>query len=200
MAEAREALALFQEANLSEDNGHPDGEDSEVRQHVEIWKAPPIGLVKMNWDAAVDSKQGKIGLGCIARTSNGAFLAAQSMTKMFRTEPAVAEALATSYAVIFSRELGLQRIIFKGDAQTIVKEVNKEGPCLSKYGLLVEGIQGEMRTFETAQFNFVRREANKAAHRLAKLATTHVTDATWLDSVPPEVCCIVRGEANISSL
>lgn len=119
-------------------------------------------------------------LGCIARTSTGAFQAARSMTMVTRAEPVVAEALAALYAIGFGRELGFQRVILVRDAQTIVKEVNREGLCTNSYGHFVEGIQSEMRAFETAQFIHVNKEANNIAHRLAKLAITHVINATWL--------------------
>jgi hypothetical protein len=70
-------------------------------------------------------------------------------------------------------------------------------------GQFVAGIQAELKTFEKVHFNFVRREANTVAHRLAKLATAHVSDVTdeiWLDFVPPVIGDIVRGEENILSL
>jgi hypothetical protein len=83
---------------------------------------------------------------------------------MTRAEPVVAEALAALSAIGLGRELGLQWVIFEEDAQTIVKEVKREGFCTSNYGQFVEGIQYEMREFEIAQFNFVKREANIVAH------------------------------------
>jgi hypothetical protein len=38
------------------------------------------------------------------------------------------------------------------------------------------------------------REVNFAAHRLAKMATAHVIDQSWLESVPPDVYGIVGRE------
>jgi hypothetical protein len=31
------------------------------------WSPPPVGVVKANWDVAVDMKNGKLGYGCVIR-------------------------------------------------------------------------------------------------------------------------------------
>jgi hypothetical protein len=90
--------------------------------------------------------------------------------------------------------MGFRQIIFEGDAQTIVKEVNSESPCTSLHGQFVEGIQSKMKALEEVQFNYVKRGANNVAHWLAKLATTLVTDETWMDSVPPVICVLFEGK------
>jgi hypothetical protein len=58
---------------------------------------------------------------------------ARSMTQMKRAEPVMAGALAASFAVALSKKMGFRQIIFEGDAQTIVKEVNSEDPCTKIY-------------------------------------------------------------------
>jgi hypothetical protein len=47
---------------------------------------------------------------------------------------------------------------------------------------------------EMVSFNYVAREANNDAHVLAKLATTHVIDSTWVEETPPGICGIIRRE------
>jgi hypothetical protein len=51
-------------------------------------------MYKVNWDAAVDKKNGHIGLGIVVRDYEGVVLAARSTTKNFLVEPVVAEVLA----------------------------------------------------------------------------------------------------------
>jgi ribonuclease HI len=82
---------------------------------------PTAYFVKINWDTAMETKQGRIGLGCVARSSRGSFLAAQSVLKKTNAEPIVAKALLALYATIFGRQLGFRKVIFEGDAQVIVK-------------------------------------------------------------------------------
>jgi hypothetical protein len=39
------------------------------------WQPPPAGFVKLNWDAAVDEKRCKMGIGIVVRNSSGEVLA-----------------------------------------------------------------------------------------------------------------------------
>lgn len=38
------------------------------------WQKPPPGIIKLNWDAAVDQRLGRIGIGIIARDCDGVVL------------------------------------------------------------------------------------------------------------------------------
>jgi hypothetical protein len=35
------------------------------------WQSPPTGTYKSNWDVAIDSKNDKLGFGCIMRDFSG---------------------------------------------------------------------------------------------------------------------------------
>jgi hypothetical protein len=37
------------------------------KQDIEKWKPPPRGIVKLNWDAAIDSKTKRMGVGVVVR-------------------------------------------------------------------------------------------------------------------------------------
>ena len=166
----RLAIEAVEEFHKAQEEGKIDSlrdPQTEALQVVEKWSPPPGDFVKMNWDAATDISQGRIGLGCVARSSNGCFLAARSRTSKARAEPAVVEALAAAQAVAFAREMGFRQIIFERDALKIVNDVNSEGPCTSTHGHFVKGIQAEMQAFEKVYFNYVRRDANNAAHWIA---------------------------------
>lgn len=41
-----------------------------------LWQPPPIGVTKINCDVAVNNKKGCIGIGIIARDSQGLFVGA----------------------------------------------------------------------------------------------------------------------------
>ena len=41
---------------------------------VQRCEKPPFRVLKFNWDAAVDKKEGKMGIGVIVRDHNGAIL------------------------------------------------------------------------------------------------------------------------------
>jgi hypothetical protein len=43
---------------------------------VQKWKKPPYGVVKLNWDAAINVEVQMMGLGIVARDHTGQVLAA----------------------------------------------------------------------------------------------------------------------------
>lgn len=66
------------------------------------WQAPPSGIYKTNWDAAIDKRTGRIGIGIIACNSQGRVLVAGSLTLSSHADPSVAEAWAALYAVMLN--------------------------------------------------------------------------------------------------
>jgi hypothetical protein len=151
-------------------------------------------MVKLNWDANLNVKDGRVGIGLITKDSQGNRLAVRSLSLEVQTDVAGTEVMATANAIIFCKEMGYNNVIFEGDALQVIKAIETEGPCMSSYGHLIDCIRGELCSFENACFIHVSREANNAAHTLAKLATTHVTLSTWRGDVPPSVGDIVRRE------
>jgi hypothetical protein len=49
---------------------------------------------KINWDAAIDSKKGVVGVGVIARDAQGCCVSAYGVTANLKVSPAAAEAFA----------------------------------------------------------------------------------------------------------
>jgi hypothetical protein len=58
--EASEALEEFQRANMAEMQETVQAQ----REGTVVWQPPPANSMKINWDAVVDHKRGRIGLGC----------------------------------------------------------------------------------------------------------------------------------------
>jgi hypothetical protein len=63
------------------------------------WVASPHGWVKANWDAAVERKTGRLGVGIIIRDARGECCAAKSWTHMGFLDPTVVEA-TTAFMVV----------------------------------------------------------------------------------------------------
>lgn len=62
---------------------------------------------RVNWDAAMDKENSKIGIGVIVRDSMGEVLASLSAPKDHIIALDIAEATVVLRAAIFCRELGL---------------------------------------------------------------------------------------------
>jgi hypothetical protein len=91
------------------------------------WKKPPMGFVKLNWDASVDRKGKKMGIGLIVRDHAGGVVAMACETKDHIQDLAIVEAIAARRDVELSAELGIRRLLLEGDALKIVQALNSSG-------------------------------------------------------------------------
>ncbi|XP_059440460.1 uncharacterized protein LOC132172918 [Corylus avellana] len=120
--EAQTSLEEFQRVNnkaqcAAANNSDPAGV---------LWNPPPHSMIKMNWDAGLNLKEGRVGLGLIARDSNGTVLATRSLSLAIQTESTTAKALATVYAITFCKELGFDNIIYESDSMQVIKTIVSE--------------------------------------------------------------------------
>jgi ribonuclease HI len=95
-------------------------------------------------------------------------------------------------------ELGLTDIQVEGDAKNVVEAINSAGKNWSKIGHIVEDMQHLLRNFTQWKVDVVSRDANNAAHTLAKLAASHGETRTWLGVIPECICEIVLAEQSTS--
>jgi ribonuclease HI len=180
-----ESSEEYKQANLG---------DSALPKSVGVqakWQAPPTGTYKVNWDAAVDSVNGRMGIGIVVRDYEGHVIAARSVTIMGNLEPIAAEALAAFQATNFSKDLGLQHIILEGDALQVVKAVNCPSRNWSRFGQLVEDTRMVIHSFSSWRVSHISRVANSAAHGLAKAAVKHIIDQVWMEEIPICICDVV---------
>jgi ribonuclease HI len=145
----------------------------------------------------VDTTTGVIGVGIIVKDWRGSFIAAESKHLLLRVELVVAETLAALQALIFYTKQGYQNALLEGDALQVVNMINSDKPCNSGYGHLVEDIREVSRSLGKTRIQHVRRTANKAAHELALLGRTNVTNMRWY-SIPPCISGIVMAEGILS--
>jgi hypothetical protein len=112
----------------------------------------------------------------------------------------MAEAIAAFQAMLFALENGYRQVCFEGDALTIVKEVNSTSPCDSSHGHIVEDIRTGLLSFDLSSFIHVKREANLAAHVLAKqVCKLAATSFRW-HCIPSCISGIIRKEESSPSL
>lgn len=72
-----------------------------------MWQPPSFGVVKVKWDASINSKRGCIGLEIVAQDSQECFLGAKSVVQQVMVDPKMAEAMAALWAVKFFQEVVL---------------------------------------------------------------------------------------------
>ncbi|XP_035547284.1 uncharacterized protein LOC118348864 [Juglans regia] len=160
------------------------------------WEKPRTGSVKANWDAAVDKKQRRVGLGVLIRDEDGKPLVAVEGQKDNVDHPVVAEAQALWKAMVICRDLRLEKVIFEGDAQVIVKAVNNASEDFSVYGSLTEGIKHLLKGRTNWTVQYTHRSNNAAAHTLAKESLHSQTELVWIEDIPDSIQRIVKRECH----
>ncbi|XP_059446669.1 uncharacterized protein LOC132178236 [Corylus avellana] len=91
------------------------------------WQNPPSGWVKANWDAGVNQRTGRVGLGVVIRDHHGKMWVARSLTRLGFMDHRAAETLAASMAVKLGTEMGFRKIQLEGDAKVEEVDTNKDG-------------------------------------------------------------------------
>lgn len=158
------------------------GNNAELRNQV--WKKPRESYVKANWDASLNQKERKMGLGVIIRDEEGEVLVVVEGQQSNVDQPAVAESYALWKAMEVCRDLNMERVIFEGDAQLIVKAVNDLEEDRSVFGSIVEASKVLISLWKDWSVEFVYRNANEAAHTLAKEALCLDTEIVWIEEIP----------------
>jgi hypothetical protein len=102
------------------------------------WKAPSQDSLKINWDAGVDLKRGRVGLGVIIRDHQGRMWASQSRTIRGFLDPITGEIMAALMAVHLCREMGIRNAQFEGDAKVVVEAITSGDLDESFRGHLME--------------------------------------------------------------
>ena len=151
------------------------------------WKAPPIGFVKVNFDAANSEVSRLSGVGVIIRDSSGDVLAscAEKIDQSYKAEDT--EAMAALKALTFTHELGFQNVVLEGDALSLIQQLKSQDQNLSPWGLLVDDVKEYGTKFRRVLYSHVKRNGNSVAHNLAKHAICISDFQVWMEDVPSHI-------------
>ncbi|XP_021802933.1 uncharacterized protein LOC110747027, partial [Prunus avium] len=155
------------------------------------WQKPPLGAIKINVDGALHVQTGSGGGGIMARDSAGCFVAARACRFSHVSSLEHAEILALRAAILFSHDLGPGPKIIEGDAQGVIQTVQTAHEDRSILSFLFSDCKFLLSQLENTSIQFAFREANRVAHRLARLAITLPGTLTWLQDPPDAVCDVL---------
>lgn len=80
-------------ANKSEQSAQPETKKA-GHQAKEVLRRPPPGMMKCNWDAALDLESKRMGVGIVIRNHEGMVIATKCSTRPHIIDPLIAEAVA----------------------------------------------------------------------------------------------------------
>ncbi|XP_042976308.1 uncharacterized protein LOC122307474 [Carya illinoinensis] len=163
-------------------------------RRITKWEKPAGWTVKVNWDAAVDAKNRRVGAGVVIRDSEGELLACLCSICDHVQNPLVAEALALRRAAILSVEMSFSSVILEGDSQLIVNAVNSDKEIWAEYGNIIEDVRKVLLERPNWGVKFVYRESNGITHKLAKLAFTFTDERVWIEECPVDIIQDIQKE------
>ncbi|XP_042944701.1 uncharacterized protein LOC122278588 [Carya illinoinensis] len=132
------------------------------------WKPPDEGASKVNFDAAIDKNNYKLGLGIVARNHVGEVLFTLSSSKLFSGNSNMAEAAALWRAMELVLELDVRKVVFEGDANRLIKGVTDVKGNYAWMEQQYANICGRLLLRPDWSVSFIHREGNCVAHALAK--------------------------------
>ncbi|KAL0004117.1 hypothetical protein SO802_011678 [Lithocarpus litseifolius] len=120
---------------------------------------------------------------CGVRDSEGMVIAALSERISLPSIVEDVEALVCRKAISFSIELGLQDVVFEVDSEIIYKHLVSDSSLLTAFGHIVEDLYRLATSLRSVSFSHVRRNGNKVADKLAKLAKFLYEPQIWLEDI-----------------
>nr|GMD12674.1 uncharacterized protein LOC109155154 [Ipomoea batatas] len=157
------------------------------------WEKPPLGVLKLNVDAAFNKDSNCMGMGFILRNHEGAFVAAKNIKWYGIYHSKEAEAIGVREALKWLKIMELDTVIIESDALLVTQGIN--GVCgVSSFDLILEDIRKLAKGFSCISFVFVKRSANSAAHLLARKAVLNADCMEWVSSPPSFISHVLASE------
>ncbi|XP_059458291.1 uncharacterized protein LOC132187876 [Corylus avellana] len=145
------------------------------------WRKPHVDYIKVNWDASLNARKSRVGIGVVARDHAGRVVAVLSDSEVATTDPEGAETLATCYATDMCHYLGLRNVILEGDALMVVRSLQK-GKChWGRLRHVLNDTTQKLQTMQEWRVDHIPQEANVVAHRIATLALSIPDRQIWVE-------------------
>ncbi|CAL1387047.1 unnamed protein product [Linum trigynum] len=177
------------------------GKDNNRRREVNRrncrWEKPQEGMFKLNTDAGCSGK-GEVGLGFIIRDWNGKVMLAGSRTLKANWSSEIAEGMATQFGLKEAKEKGLRGIQVESDCQRLINCLKGKENSRTEVDSICRNVVSIGLEVNVAEWSFVYREANGAAHLLAHFFPFNIIRSEiWQDCIPSLLADVIAAEADL---
>jgi ribonuclease HI len=149
---------------------------------VLTWEKPEENWLKCNIDGAIFTSEGKFGIGICFRDSHGSLVQAHTMVFPFEVTSTECEASALKHALLIATAYGFERVIFESDCQTVVNAITNDYRYENELGTLLSTCKSILTANASYNIAFVRRQANRVAHNLARASILQSSPMTFYHS------------------
>ncbi|XP_021726822.1 uncharacterized protein LOC110693947 [Chenopodium quinoa] len=157
------------------------------------WKPPPLGMIKVNSDAAKISNSA-VGFGGVMCDNVGDVVVSTCLKMEGAFEVDVMEAMAMRHALQITLESGFSTICLETDCLKLFSHLKKATITSNAFGVIVNDILNLSRSCQVCSFSFVKRTGNQVAHSLAKLCNIYSDLRVWLEDYPYDVTQFVLAD------
>ncbi|XP_030479109.1 uncharacterized protein LOC115696344 [Cannabis sativa] len=162
---------------------------------VTKWQPPPENKFKLNVDATLDSSRSKIGIGAIIRNSAGQVVGAMSKPAVGNFKSQEMEAKAMFVGLSWAKQYQIPIDYVETDCLILVNALNG---CISQnlgFFDLVSDVTFHLSSFSNVCVSHIRRDANQAAHGLAKQALQLDNNCIWLEEILSTIFSVVVNDS-----
>ncbi|XP_017187335.2 uncharacterized protein [Malus domestica] len=163
-------------------NAGPE-QDNNLRS-TSRWIVPPRGQLKRNIDGFGKAESLAAGFSAIIRDGNGLFIAAGIGSFEDIASPLISKAMAMRAGLLWAIDRGYQSLIIETYSLQIVEALRDPILNLSPIEQVLKDCKVLLNTITEANITHIRRNANAAAHHLAKVGLSLMQSYEWIGSPP----------------
>ena len=168
----RTALEFYNEWKLARVN--QQGRSASTIAGLVCWVQPPVGRLKLNMDAAMLKAPITIGVGMVLCDSDGLLVACKYVVLSFCCSIKEVEATGLCDGLQWLLELHHYEVDVELDAKIMVDAFHSEPLPIDEFGCIIGDCRG-LVTNSYFSIQFVKRQANRSAHCLARAARFHAS-------------------------
>ena len=138
------------------------------------WVQPLVRRLKLNIDAAMLKDPTTVGVGMVLRDSDGLLVACKSVVLPFCCSVKEAEAASLREGLQWLLELHHFEVDVELDAKIVVDAFHSEPLAIDEFGCIIGDCRGLVAN-SYFSIQFVKRQANRPAHCLARAMRSHAS-------------------------
>jgi ribonuclease HI len=148
------------------------------------WQKPDPRVLKLNTDASFYADSCAGSAGAIIRDYEGSFVAASCRPLSYVASATMAEAIAMKEGLELAQNLGCNRLIAESDSTETIEACSGESTWWNESTAIYADCIDISSATANVSFSFCPREANQAAHEIAKFGYIHNQSCNWVDEPP----------------
>lgn len=161
------------------------------------WKKPPEGRILLNVDASYKAESSTGSTGAIIRDSTGNFMGARVCYFENIVDAAMAEVTALKEGLVLAQLLGCNRIMIQSDCVEVVETMKQDGISATASAPIYDECFILWQDFVSICIDHCNREANCAAHELAREAMKSKLSCNWVDEPPSFILGALANDVTI---